>query len=325
MQPNKAQSWYILGAGAIGGLWAHILKNWGFEVTILCRNEAQHLLLQEQGLSVTIKGIEQTSRPRSLFPGQANRQHQDSIGNLLVCTKTYATLAALEPWQSLLHPQVNMLLLQNGMGTAQLVQGQYPQANIYCATTTDGAWRQGPWQLTRAGHGETFMGAFSHHLSRSSVAEIMQPLLAASQVHKHELAITWHTDIITPLWHKLAINSAINGLTAIYHLTNGELIEHSQARPRLEQLCRETEDVMSRCHITPISQGLLKQALRVAQQTADNKSSTLQDCLAGRPTEIDAINGFIIQQGAMLHLPCAAHKQLIDDLRKQYTQAQLLL
>ena len=321
MRTHNNQTWYILGAGAIGGLWAHVLQQWGYKVIILCRDEAQHLLLQQQGLSVTSEGNTTTSQLASLFPGQASNQQQHSIQHLLVCTKTYATLAALQTWQAMLHPQVNFTLLQNGMGTAQQVQAKYPSANIYCATTTDGAWRQAPWQITRAGCGETLIGAYSHHLSRSDAPTFLQHLLQSSADNPQQLAIHWHTDILTPLWHKLAINSAINGLTAIYEVTNGELIDHPQARPRLEQLCRETEDVMSRCHIIPISRGLLKQALRVAQQTAANKSSTLQDCLAGRPTEIDAINGFVIQQGRNLHLPCAAHKQLVEDLRLKYPTA----
>lgn len=321
MTGNKSQTWHILGAGAIGGLWAHTLHDWGFDVTVLCRNESQHLLLQQQGLQVTTDDVVTTSHIASLFPNQGANQYQHSIHNLLVCTKTYATLEALKQWQSLLHPKVNLILLQNGMGTAQQIQSQFPQANIYCATTTDGAWRAQPWQIIRAGQGETLIGAFSHHLPRTPSADFIQHLLKASDQPAPSLRISWHEDILTPLWHKLAINSVINGLTAIYGISNGELICHPQGRPRLEQLCGETEDVMSRCHITPISRGLLKQALRVAEQTASNKSSTLQDCLAGRPTEIDAINGFIIQQGSILHLPCAAHKQLLTDLRQQYPQA----
>lgn len=321
MSTNNNQTWYILGAGAIGGLWAHALQQWGYKVVILCRNEGQHLLLQQQGLRVTDNEAVRTTQPASLFPGQADKQLQNSIQQLLVCTKTYATLSALQEWQSLLHPQINITLLQNGMGTFQQVQAKFPQANIYCATTTDGAWRQKPWHITRAGHGETLIGAFSHHLSRKDAPEFIQRLLRDSATHTEDLTIHWHPDILTPLWHKLAINSVINGLTAIYEVTNGELIDHPQARPRLEHLCRETEDVMSRCHINPISRGLLKQALRVAQQTAENKSSTLQDCMAGRATEIDAINGFVIQQGGNLHLPCAAHKQLVEDLRLKYPAA----
>ncbi|HCH23336.1 MAG TPA: hypothetical protein DE179_03470 [Oceanospirillaceae bacterium] len=317
MHTHPSQSWYILGAGSVGGLWAHTMQAWGLDVTILTRDETQHLTLQAQGLELTQGSETHTSHPKSLFPGLGH----DTIHNLLVCTKTYTTVAAIKQWRKLLHPQANIILLQNGMGTAQSLQAELPQANIYCATTTDGAWRRGPWQVVQAGRGTTQIGAFSAHLNlRTAPANIAQ-IINLSEQQANTLKVQWHQDIITPMWHKLAINSVINALTAIYRVTNGALIEHPQGRPRLEQLCQETENVMSRCHITPIPHGLLQQALRVLKQTADNKSSMLQDCLADQPSELDAINGFIIQQGAILHLPCAAHKQVCSDLRDAYPTA----
>ncbi|MDP6968882.1 MAG: 2-dehydropantoate 2-reductase [Gammaproteobacteria bacterium] len=314
MNKNQQQPWHILGAGAIGCLWAHAMQQWQLDVTILTRNKQQHQQLQTQGIQLTDGKVTYTSRPASLYPGLGGAK----ISNLLVCTKAYATLSAVESWRKLLHPQANILLLQNGMGTAQALQTRLPKANIYCATTTDGAWRQGPWRVVRAGMGDTQIGTFSAHLSSHTAPAQIAHLLTLSAAHTNLLRLHWHADILTPIWHKLAINSVINALTAVYQINNGELIKHSQARPRLEQLCKETEDVMSRCHITPIPHGLLQQALRVLNQTADNQSSMLQDCLADRPTEIDAINGFIIQQGSLLHLPCAAHKQICDDLHQQY-------
>jgi 2-dehydropantoate 2-reductase len=75
---------------------------------------------------------------------------------------------------------------------------------------------------------------------------------------------------------------------------------------------------MVRVGIVPLGQGLLNTVLRILQQTALNKSSMLQDCEAGRPTEIAAINGYIIQQGALYYLPCAGHKQVCEDLGRIY-------
>jgi ketopantoate reductase len=46
----------------------------------------------------------------------------------------------------------------------------------------------------------------------------------------------------------------------------------------------------------------------------------LQDCQTGRNTEIEAINGYIIQQGALYHLPCAGHKQVCEDFQRVYAR-----
>lgn len=312
--------WHICGVGAIGSLWASALTHRGFRVTLLLKDAAQLAQYQAAG-GIRVSEDEDLSfvKAEALVP--SNRL-DTKIKHLLVCCKSYATIEAILPWRQHLADDAQIVLLQNGMGSAQALQRALPKANIYCATSTDGAWRKGPFDVVRAGKGETLIGSFSDHLHEAEIPDAMQTLLQMSHVSADgkdqlpTLNIAWHTDIRTPMWHKLAINSVINALTAIYQCANGELINHPQGRPRLQQLCIETQDVMARLGIAPMGQGLLKTALRILQQTALNKSSMLQDCQAGRPTEVEAINGYIIQQGALYHLPCAGHKQVCEDLRR---------
>ncbi|MDA7809808.1 2-dehydropantoate 2-reductase [bacterium] len=312
--------WHICGVGAIGSLWASALTHRGFRVTLLLKDAAQLAQYQAAG-GIRVSEDEDLSfvKAEALVP--SNRL-DTKIKHLLVCCKSYATIEAILPWRQHLADDAQIVLLQNGMGSAQALQRALPKANIYCATSTDGAWRKGPFDVVRAGKGETLIGSFSDHLHEAEIPNAMQTLLQMSHVSADgkdqlpTLNIAWHTDIRTPMWHKLAINSVINALTAIYQCANGELINHPQGRPRLQQLCIETQDVMARLGIAPMGQGLLKTALRILQQTALNKSSMLQDCQAGRPTEVEAINHYIIEQGALYHLPCAGHKQVCEDLRR---------
>jgi 2-dehydropantoate 2-reductase len=312
--------WHICGVGAIGSLWASALTHRGFHVTLLLKDAAQLAQYQAAG-GIRVSEDEDLSfvKAEALVP--SNRL-DTKIKHLLVCCKSYATIEAILPWRQHLADDAQIVLLQNGMGSAQALQRALPKANIYCATSTDGAWRKGPFDVVRAGKGETLIGSFSDHLHEAEIPNAMQTLLQMSHVSADgkdqlpTLNIAWHTDIRTPMWHKLAINSVINALTAIYQCANGELINHPQGRPRLQQLCIETQDVMARLGIAPMGQGLLKTALRILQQTALNKSSMLQDCQAGRPTEVEAINHYIIEQGALYHLPCAGHKQVCEDLRR---------
>ena len=312
--------WHICGVGAIGSLWASALTHHGFRVTLLLKDAAQ--LAQYQvagGIRVLEDEYQVYIQPEAFIPISPT---YEKIQHLLVCCKAYATVDAILPWRQHLVDNAHIILLQNGMGSAQALQRTLPKANIYCATSTDGAWRKGPFDVVRAGKGETLIGSFSDHLLAAEIPNFIVNLLTIKPNNENQqdqtplLNIAWHADIRTPMWHKLAINSVINALTAIYQCANGELISHPQGRPRLQQLCIETQDVMARVGIEPLGQGLLNSALRVLQQTALNKSSMLQDCQAGRPTEVEAINGYIIQQGALYHLPCAGHKQVCEDLRR---------
>ncbi|MDC9720356.1 MAG: 2-dehydropantoate 2-reductase [Gammaproteobacteria bacterium] len=308
--------WHICGVGAIGSLWASALTTLGSPVSLLLKDDTQLTQYQKAGGVRLLEGDTQTHiKLEAYTPNSPPLKH---IKHLLVCCKSYATMDAIRPWRQHLSGGAQIVLLQNGMGSAQILQRALPKANIYCAISTDGAWRKASFDVVRAGAGETTIGSFSDHLLAEEIPSSIQCLLKASQETPStpRLSIAWHTDIRTPMWHKLAVNSVINALTAIYQCTNGELIDHPQARPRLEQLCVETQDVMARVGIAPLGQGLLHTALRILQQTSHNKSSMLQDCQANRATEIEAINGYIIQQGALYHLPCAGHKQVCEDLRR---------
>jgi len=326
MTSLSSYPWHICGVGAIGSLWASALITRGSNVTLLLRDADQLTQYQTAGGVNLLEDDDQIhTQPNAVTP--SNPPHEQ-IKHMLVCCKSYATLGAVLPWRKHMADDTQIVLLQNGMGSAQALQRLMPNANIYCATSTDGAWRKGPFDVVRAGIGETFIGSFSDHLLEAEIPSSIQSLLDTNQGNYNSnnktksptpiLNISWHTDIRTPMWHKLAINSVINALTAIYQCSNGELINHPQGRLRLEQLCRETQDVMARVGIVPQGQGLLKTALRILQQTALNKSSMLQDCQAGRPTEIATINGYIIEHGALYHLPCAGHKQVCEDLRRIY-------
>ena len=253
--------WHICGVGAIGSLWASALTHRGFRVTLLLKDAAQLAQYQAAG-GIRVSEDEDLSfvKAEALVP--SNRL-DTKIKHLLVCCKSYATIEAILPWRQHLADDAQIVLLQNGMGSAQALQRALPKANIYCATSTDGAWRKGPFDVVRAGKGETLIGSFSDHLHEAEIPNAMQTLLQMSHVSADgkdqlpTLNIAWHTDIRTPMWHKLAINSVINALTAIYQCANGELINHPQGRPRLQQLCIETQDVMARLGIAPMGQGLL--------------------------------------------------------------------
>ena len=315
MTQQSSYPWHICGVGAIGGLWASSFAANGVPVCLLLKDEEQ---LQDYhnigGIDLQQDHQVFSASPKAYAISKKRSDTRD-IKHLLVCCKSYSTVDAVLPWRDYLAKDAIIVLLQNGMGSAQQLQLELPAANIYCATSTDGAWRKGSFDIVRAGHGETLIGSYSDHLNGAEIPHAIHHLLTGLN-QAPQLQVKWHADIRSPLWHKLAINSAINALTAIYQCHNGDLIDHPIAWPRLQQLCKETQDVMARVGIVPMGQGLLHTVRRVLTQTAANKSSMLQDCIAGRTTEIESINGYIIQQGALYHLPCAAHHQVCEDLRR---------
>jgi 2-dehydropantoate 2-reductase len=97
-------------------------------------------------------------------------------------------------------------------------------------------------------------------------------------------------------WGKLVINAAINPLTALLRVPNGDLLQNPSARELMAGLAREaaTVAVEERIHL-PFTDPV-QVVEEVARKTAANHSSMLQDVLRGAPTEIDAICGVVARR-----------------------------
>jgi 2-dehydropantoate 2-reductase len=99
------------------------------------------------------------------------------------------------------------------------------------------------------------------------------------------------------VWGKLVINAAINPLTALLNIANGELLNRPSARELMGRLAREAAGVAGLENVTLPFADPVAAAEEVARKTTANHSSMLQDALRGAPTEIDAICGAVVVRG----------------------------
>ena len=115
------------------------------------------------------------------------------------------------------------------------------------------------------------------------------------------------------LWRKLAINAAINPLTALLRCTNGELA--GDPADRVRRLCTEISAVARAAGMGRAVESLENVVFEVIHNTADNRSSMLQDVEAGRPTEIDYITGWLVEQANRLGMDVPANAALLEQVK----------
>jgi 2-dehydropantoate 2-reductase len=288
--------WHILGAGAIGSLFATALVRAGVDCSLLLRQPLQDRreLQVEEGGSVTV-----TALPCSAVTTG------DSITRLLVTTKAHQALDALQDVQHRLDPGATVLLLMNGMGLAEEICRHFPGAQVYCGTTTEGAYRRSPCHIVHAGRGVTLLG--------SPDGRAAPDWFAAWE--GSDLDCRWTGDIRAALWHKLAINCAINPLTAMYRCRNGKLITDPDLRRQVHGLCDEIVDVSRALGFTATASNLHATVEQVAAATAENRSSMLQDTAAGRPTEIDHITGYLVSQAATVGMAVPRNRAVLEAVK----------
>ena len=117
-------------------------------------------------------------------------------------------------------------------------------------------------------------------------------------------------DVDALLWGKLAVNAAINPLTALLRVPNGALLESPWAREVMRRAAGEVAAVAAARGIRLPFDDAGAQAEQVARQTALNRSSMLQDVLRGAESEIEAINGAVMRAAESAGVDVPANRLL---------------
>lgn len=240
------------------------------------------------------------------FP-QESVHHAGPIARLLVTTKSNLTASALAPLLPGLAAGTPLLLLQNGMGADDALQAQRPDLALLVGITTDGVWRRDENTLVQAGQGETWLGAVDPR--DESIATKAALELAATGA-----CIRADAGIRRRRWEKLAMNCAINPLTALYRCRNGELLEKPEALAQMQKIAQEVAAVMQ-AEGMPVQAGdLYRRICQAAEKTAANMSSMHADVAAGRATEIAFINGYLVARAERQGLDVPLNRRLLADI-----------
>jgi len=116
------------------------------------------------------------------------------------------------------------------------------------------------------------------------------------------------------LWLKLLRNCALNAISALGHARYGQIAQNDDAKKLMEQIVDEVLAVARAARVVLPGvhdrQSGMAAAMELARQMADAFSSTAQDLNRGRPTEIDALNGYISRRGAELGIPVPVNHAL---------------
>ncbi len=275
----------ILGTGAMGCLMGYRLAAHA-EVTLLGTWRQAVETICDQGLRVEDSRATRTVKLRATTDP---RECADS-DLMLVLVKAWQTELAVERTRAALAADGLALTLQNGLGNYEILCSTFGAAGSAAGATTSGATLVAPGHIRLGGDGAI------------QVAQHPKANRAQSLFEEAGLTVTVEKDRDSILWGKVVINAAINPLAALLHVPNGELAARPSARRLMQSLAREAAQVAQHAAIRLPYVDAASRATEVAEATAHNRSSMLQDIDRGRRTEIDAINGAIVGKAHALGL-----------------------
>jgi 2-dehydropantoate 2-reductase len=298
----------IIGAGAMGCLFAARLKRAGFEVTLVERIAEWAREIHEKGIRV--EGVTGDYSVRVPTFSEPPTETPDAA---LICVKAYDTREAGEGIRSRLHPGAPVVTLQNGLGNVESLEEIFGKGRVLGGITAEGATVLGPGRIRHAGQGETLIGP-------ATEPEGAAPRIATAfkQAGFKARAVESVEGLI---WGKLIVNVGINALTALTRLKNGRL-------PQVPGTRRVLEDAVAEAVVVARAKGVvlpypdpLARVLEVCEATAGNIASMLQDVRNRKVTEIGVINGAVVREGEALGIPTPVNRtltRLVEAIQETY-------
>jgi 2-dehydropantoate 2-reductase len=299
----------VFGAGAVGSVLGARLALAYEEVLLVGR--APHVEAIRSG-GLVVEGL---SAAPVWLPAVAALSGPTAADRVILTVKTFDLEEAGHALGRGLARPTPVLALQNGLGVeprlaAALSSAGWaePERYVVRGVLSVPATLLGPGRVRLAGDGEVVLPRAA---TSGGVEEGFGNLL-----EKAGLRVRYVDEIAREVWKKLLVNAAVNPVTAEYGVENGRLAEdpwRGQAVALLEE-ARAVAAAEGFRFARDESEGEL---FRVVRSTARNRSSMLQDLDAGRPTELDAISGALLELGARHGLAMPSTERAVRRIRAQ--------
>jgi 2-dehydropantoate 2-reductase len=291
----------VVGAGAIGCYFGGLLARAGANVTLIGRRKhvdpiKQNGLLFQSG----------DRQERIAITAREDIAAVRDARLILFCVKSTDTDNAAKAMAPHLADDAVILSLQNGVDNVERIRSRVKNP-VICGLVYAAAQMAGPGWVRHTGGGDVIIGWSGERGGKESdqwlLGEIATLLVSAG------LRVTISEYIEADLWTKLVMNCAYNAICALTGARYGQMV----AMPEIRALMRETVDEVSQvAHAKGVRlpENIIDAVIKLADAMPQTISSTAQDILNGRRTEIDHLNGFVVRQGEALGIATPVNRTL---------------
>lgn len=294
MDRSPATPWTVavMGAGAVGCYFGGMLARAGHRVTLIAR--PQHVeAIARDGLRMQTRSFDEHVRLQASTDVAAVQGAQ----LVLFCVKSTDTESAAEAMRPHLSPGALVLTLQNGVDNDERVRSVLSSNEVAASVVYVATEMAGPGHLLHHGRGDLV-------IAPNSVASNLVEVLAAAGV-----PATISDNVRGALWAKLILNCAYNAISAIGRVPYGRFVDH----PGVPQVMR---DVVAECLAVAQAEGVQvpgdvwAMVRGLAATMPGQFSSTAQDVMRGKPSEIDHLNGLVVRRGERHGVPTPVNRVL---------------
>ena len=301
----------VMGAGGIGGYFGGMLSRGGNQVTLIARGD--HLAaISQRGLRVVRDEEEFTVQCDATDnPGQVGE-----VDLALLTVKSYQNGQAIPAMRPLVGPETTILCLQNGIDTFQDAVAAFGKERVLPGAAYIEAGIQEPGVVTQTGS----MVRIAFGEQDGSISErgaAISDLLESSGIPAQ-----FERDIRKTLWTKFLFIATLAGVTTMSGETMAQLMPRPEWRAVIVECLEEIERV-GRASSVNLEPKVVQETVDYIQGSIDEMQASMQsDFLAGRPLELEALNGAVVRAGKDAKVPTPIN-DVIYAMLKPYLMGRL--
>lgn len=293
----------VIGAGAMGCLFAARIAESGADVMLIDVDKARLAAIADQGISLT---DDNGTRIVPLRAGLA----ADSTGPfdlVLLFTKGMHSRSAIRSVAHLAESGAHVLTLQNGLGNPEIVAEVFPPDRILKGIAALPADLHDATHVSSHGAGHLELGGMTpaaHEAADDAAALLRRAGFDARTNETIDIAI----------WEKVAFNAALNSLGTVTLQPNSG-INNEPGRRIAAAMVGEVVAIAHACAVM-VDRARIDGAVDFAlNHHGAHQASMLQDRLAGRATEIETINGAVVERARALGIATPVTETMTDLVR----------
>ena len=297
----------VFGAGAVGCYYGARLALAGAPVALVGR-PAHVAAIRGRGLWLDSGGARTVVR-LDADDGPEPVRDADLV---LLCVKSADTASAAREIAPRLRAGATVVSMQNGVDNVERARAAAPGLDPLAAVVYVGASMGGPGHVVHAGRGDLVLGAYPGGPGGPGGAGDGRVARIAATFERAGIACRPSDDVRAELWTKLTMNATFNPISALARARYGPLVADAAIVATARVLIEECVAVARADGVAGIADAdaLHADALRLGAAMASATSSTEQDLARGRPTEIDALNGYVVSRGDALGVPVPMNRAL---------------
>ncbi len=294
----------VIGAGAMGCLFAARIAEAGAQVMLIDVDTARLAAIARNGISLTDDNGTRSVRLQSGTASEAT----GPFDLILLFTKGMHSRAATRSVAHLAAPDgPYVLTLQNGLGNPEAIMESFPASRILKGIAALPADLHGVCGVSSHGRGHLELGAMTQDGTPGAQT-------AVALLDRAGFDARFSDAIDIPIWEKVAFNAALNALAAVTLQPNAGM-DNAPGRRIVSAMVSEIVATAHACGVE-VDRARIDRAIDFALvEHSRHQASMLQDRLAHRPSEIESINGAVCVRAAAAGVPTPVTSTMTDLVR----------